>query len=85
VNVRLVGGPFDGDERPIDRTRTLIILSWEDETVEQDWDGTTVYATRVGLATYRRVDEQTFEFCRTPLAVDDAADIANDYEGGELP
>jgi hypothetical protein len=82
----LVGGPFDGWRRPIDDTRQLVTYEFEDETVETDWDGSTVYATRVGLASYRRVGAHTFEHCPTPLAVGDAADITNNYQPlEELP
>lgn len=69
--VRLVGGPRNGEIRDVDQGARLITVYWEDETVEQDWDGTTVYATRMRLASYRRVDRDTFEYCRTPVAIGD--------------
>lgn len=73
--VRLEGGPFDGQTLELDATRQLLTLDWEDESLERDWDGTVVYVTRTGLATYRRIEPDRFEYCPTPTALGDAQRI----------
>lgn len=74
VKVWLVGGPFDGERRAVDSQRRLLTLEWEDETVEREDGelGCVLYVTRLGIATYRRVDEHRFEYCRTPAALGDS-------------
>jgi hypothetical protein len=67
--VTLKGGPLNGETRRVNRTRNHITLDFESEDVERDWDGTTVYVTRIGQASYRRVDETTFEHCPTQTAM----------------
>jgi len=70
--VTLLGGPFDGQQRAVEQQRRLLTLEWEDETVERDdEDGCVLYVTRLGIATYRRTGETTFEHCRTPTAPGD--------------
>lgn len=67
--VNLIGGPFDGQRTRVNPARNYITLDWEDEDVERDWDGHTVYVTRVGQARYRRINETTFEHCPTQTAM----------------
>jgi len=74
--VLLLGGRFDGEYRDIDPARRLLDLEWEEETVEQEWDGATVYVTRIGVESYRRVSTHTFVVCRTQSAMGDTDNLA---------
>ena len=70
--VLLVGGPFDGQLRhDVDPARRILTIEWEEELELDVWDGCVVYATKVGLASYRRVADCVFEHCRTPTAIGD--------------
>jgi len=73
--VLLLGGRFDGEYRDIDPARRLLDVEWEEETVEQEWDGATVYVTRVGVESYRRVSTRTFVQCRTQSAMGDTENL----------
>lgn len=75
--VRLEGGPRHDDVVEINALLKATTLNWEEETLERDWDGTTVYTTRVGLATYRESadDPDVWEFVPTPTALGDMTRI----------
>lgn len=52
--VKLIGGPLDGQQVEVRYGARVVTFDFEDETVERDWDGTSVYATRISLVTYER-------------------------------
>jgi hypothetical protein len=70
-SVLLRGGPLDGQRRDVDDDRRRITVSWEDDSAQRIWGDMVVDVVRVRLATYRRVDADTFEHCRTPTGVGD--------------
>jgi len=58
----LVGGPFDGLPWKVDRLGGLVTLEYD--------DGPSEWAERkVGLASYRRRDETTWDYCPTQTAM----------------
>jgi hypothetical protein len=71
TRVELIGGAFDGSLLNVDDdVRQLDVVYYGGP---QPWDfGRT--ATRVGIETYRRVTERTFDRVRTPTAVGDFGD-----------
>ena len=71
ADVLLVGGPCDGERRHVNAHRQMITVDWELGPAVRDWDGTTVYVTRVGVASYRRTGPETFTHCRTPTVMGD--------------
>jgi hypothetical protein len=81
VKVTLEGGPRHGDVIEVEWSRQMVTLDWEEESEWKEWDGTAVYVTRIGVATYRRVAADRFEHCVTPMAIGDAPRILK----GELP
>ena len=63
--VLLIGGPLHGKKIRMNPTRNLITL--EHHRIPSDWFHG--HATKVGISSYRRVDERTFRFCATQTAM----------------
>ena len=63
--VTLVGGPLHGKRVRMNPAQKEV--TWEHHRIPSDWfDGR---ATKVGLISYRRVDEKTFRHCATQTAM----------------
>jgi hypothetical protein len=63
--VMLVGGPFDGLPWKVDRLGDEVTLVYDDGPAEH-WPSP---ARRTGLASYRRRDETTWDYCPTQTAM----------------
>lgn len=70
--VRLIGGPLDGQRRDVHTHWQQTTFYWPEEPVEREWtEGLFMLVTPITVETYRRVDADTFEHCRTQAAIGD--------------
>jgi hypothetical protein len=83
--VLLEGGPRHGEHIDVEDGRQLITLDWEEESLESTWPFLddevsergirSVYVSVRGIASYRRVAADRFEFCATPTSIGDSERI----------
>src|SRR3954447_7603745 len=73
--VSLLGGPFDGQVRSVDRARNMftddVLIGWKKEL----YGGVIYDVPQKETVSYRRISDTVFQHCRTPTAMGDTENL----------